>query len=126
MYRFIRVGFTIVGGKFSRFKVVLLTEENSPWRRNLDMLPPLTPEQQLEADKFTELFRQIANRQAQKFGELIASRADNQLLGKTEFDLRDLVHQVGASFLEAALEERKKGGTWGAASSVPSASQTPT
>lgn len=86
---------------------------------------PLTPEQQLQADQFTALFLQVAQREAHRFGELIATRADNQLLGRTEFDLRDLVHQVGAKFLEAALEERKKGGTSAPASSAPVANRTP-
>jgi hypothetical protein len=39
--------------------------------------------------------------------------------------LRDLLHQVGAAFLAAALDERKKGGTTGRASSAPTAKQTP-
>ena len=90
------------------------------------MPPPLTPEQQLQADQFATLFLRVAQREAHRFGALIASRADDQLLGRTEFDLRDLVHQVGAKFLEAALEERKKGATTGPASSARPASRTPT
>lgn len=89
-------------------------------------MSPLTPEQQHEADRFTALFLRIAAREARQLGELIASRADHQLLGRTEFDLRDLVHRIGAEFLEAALEERKKGGIGGRASSAPPASRTPT
>jgi hypothetical protein len=83
--------------------------------KDFDMPHLLTAEQQLQADHFAALFLQVAKREALKFGELLASRADDQLLGKTEFDLRDLV-----------LEERKKGGTSAPASSVPAASQTPT
>ena len=37
--------------------------------------------------------------------------ADAQLLGRTEFEVRDSVHRLGARALEAALDERKKGGT---------------
>ena len=84
----------------------------------------LTPAQQLQADQFATLFLQVAQREAHRFGELIASRADDQLLGRTEFDLRDLAHRVGAMFLEAALEERKKGGIGDRPSSAPSASRT--
>ena len=87
---------------------------------------PLTPEQQLEAQQYAALFLQLAQREAQRFGELIASRPDAQLLGRTEFDLRTLVHRLGAAFLEAALEERKKGATSGPASSAPTAARTPT
>ena len=86
----------------------------------------LTPEQQLEADSHAALLVQIAQRHAHRFGELIASRPDHQLLGKTEFDLRDLVHLIGAEFLTAALEERKKGGTQVRALSAPTVDQTPT
>ena len=86
----------------------------------------LTPEQQLEAEHLAEILVQIAQRQAHRFGELIASRPDHQLLGKTEFDLRDLVHMIGAEFLAAALNERKKGGTEARASSAPTVDQTPT
>jgi hypothetical protein len=85
----------------------------------------LTPEQQLEADRFSTLLIQIAQREASRFGELIATRPDNQLLGKTEFDLRELLHHIGAAFLAAALNERKKGGTEDRASSVPTANPTP-
>jgi hypothetical protein len=85
----------------------------------------LTAEQQLEADHYAALLVQIAQRQAHRFGELIASRPDHQLLGKTEFDLRDLVHLMGAEFLAAALEERKKGDTEDRASSAPTAKPTP-
>lgn len=86
---------------------------------------PLTPEQQLEAQHFAALFLRLAQREAERFGELLARRPDTQLLGRTEFDLRRLVHQLGAAFLGAALEERKKGGTSGPASSAPTANPTP-
>lgn len=86
---------------------------------------PLTPQQQLEAQQYATLFLQLAQREAQRFGELIATRPDSQLLGRTEFDLRSLVHQLGAAFLQAALEERKKGATPDPASSAHTANPTP-
>lgn len=87
---------------------------------------PLTPEQQEDANHLAALFLDIAQREAQQLGELIASRPDNQLLGRTEFDLRDIfLHRIGAAFLAAALEERKKGGTKGRAWSAPTANPTP-
>lgn len=87
---------------------------------------PLTPEQQLEAQQYAALFLRLAQREAQRFGELIATRPDSQLLGRTEFDLRTLVHRLGAAFLEAALDGRKKGATSGPASSAPTAGPTRT
>jgi len=86
---------------------------------------PLTPAQQLEAQQYAALFLQLAQREAQRFGELIATRPDPHLLGRTEFDLRTLVHRLGAAFLETALEELKKGATSGPASSAPTAPRTP-
>lgn len=43
--------------------------------------------------------------------ELLATRPDDRLFGQTEFDLRDLVHRLGAQALQAAALQRKKGGT---------------
>lgn len=43
--------------------------------------------------------------------ELLASKPDSQLFGETEFQLRDLVHRIGAKALQTAAEGRKKGGT---------------
>jgi len=43
------------------------------------------------------------------------SKVDGQLLGQTEFEMRDRVHKVAAHVIETALNERKKGGTKGRA-----------
>src|ERR1700722_20985018 len=101
--------------------------ENRPHSRRILFMKKtdLTPEQQLEAEHLAEILVQIAQRQAHRFGELIASRPDHQLLGKTEFELRDLIHMIGAEFLAAALNERKKGGIEARASSAPTVGQTP-
>jgi hypothetical protein len=42
---------------------------------------------------------------------LLASKPDSELLGKTEFQVRDSLHKLGAQALGAALSGRKKGGT---------------
>ena len=44
---------------------------------------------------------------------LMASKPDAQLLGETEFQIRDRVHALGAHVIETALNERKKGGIKG-------------
>jgi hypothetical protein len=46
---------------------------------------------------------------------LLVSKPDSELLGATEFEVRDRVHTIGARVLETALTERKKGGTAGRA-----------
>jgi hypothetical protein len=39
---------------------------------------------------------------------LLASKPDHQVLGQTEFQIRDLVHQIGAKAIQAELEARQK------------------
>ena len=46
---------------------------------------------------------------------LLVSKQDHELLGATEFEIRDRVHKLGAHAIESALKERKKGGTKGRA-----------
>jgi hypothetical protein len=41
----------------------------------------------------------------------LVGKADHELLGATEFEVRDRVHRLGAFALETALNERKKGAT---------------
>lgn len=46
-----------------------------------------------------------------RVAQLLANKADRELFGKTEFELRDRVHELGARALETAADERvKKGG----------------
>jgi hypothetical protein len=73
--------------------------------------PTLTPEQAAEADKIAEILMEIARREVRDIAELLASKPDHQLLGRTEFEVRDRVHKIGAKALETALNERKKGAT---------------
>jgi len=72
---------------------------------------PLTPEQEAEAQRLFELMQQPFLDEARRLARLLATKPDGQLLGKTEFAVRDAVHRLGAQALQAALDERKKGGT---------------
>jgi hypothetical protein len=72
---------------------------------------PLTPEQAELADRIYQTLRQATDADLRSMAELLASRADHQLLGRTEFEVRDRVHRIGAKALQTALDERKKGGT---------------
>lgn len=76
---------------------------------------PLNPAQQAEAQRLFEQFAKSFRDEAWRLAQLLASKEDSQLLGATEFDLRDRVHRLGAQVLQTALEERKKGGTKGRA-----------
>jgi hypothetical protein len=74
---------------------------------------PLTPEQQDEAQRIERILMESVRDDIRSIAELFASKGDRQLLGRTEFEVRDLVHKIGAKALETALEERKKGGIKG-------------
>jgi hypothetical protein len=76
---------------------------------------PLTPEQQAEADRIAERLMKTAAEEIRGIAELLASKPDDKLLGRTEFEVRDRVHRIGAKAIETALNERKKGGTGGPA-----------
>jgi hypothetical protein len=75
----------------------------------------LTPEQEAEAQRLAQIIGKKAQEEALRMARLLASKPDAQLLGKTEFEIRDRVHALGAFALEAALQERKKGATKGRA-----------
>jgi len=75
----------------------------------------LTPEQAELADRIFQALRQAAETDLRQLADLLASKPDRQLLGQTEFEVRDRGHKIGAKAFETALEERKKGGTKGPA-----------
>jgi hypothetical protein len=71
----------------------------------------LTPDQRDEADRIKRRLLAAVEDEVQGIAELLASKPDGELLGATEFQVRDRVHGIGAKAIEAALDERKKGGT---------------
>lgn len=75
----------------------------------------LPPEQAERAEQIYQRLRSQGDAKLRQIAELLASKPDHQLLGQTEFEVRDLVHQLGSDGIEAALEGRKKGGTEGPA-----------
>jgi hypothetical protein len=76
---------------------------------------PLTPDQAELSERIYHSLRRAADADLRHLADLLASKPDRQLLGRTEFEVRDLVHAIGAKALETALDERKKGGTEGRA-----------
>jgi hypothetical protein len=72
---------------------------------------PLTPDQAALSDRIYQSLRQAADSDLRLLADLLASKPDHQLLGRTEFEVRDLVHKIGATALETALDERKRGDT---------------
>jgi hypothetical protein len=75
----------------------------------------LTVEQEAQAQRIAEIISQNMQGEALRIARLLVSKPDAELFGKTEFELRDRVHEIGAKAFETALRERKKGGTTGRA-----------
>jgi hypothetical protein len=75
----------------------------------------LTPEQEAEAQRLADIIAQKAKEEALVMARLLVSKPDHELLGATEFEIRDRVHKIGAHALETVVNQRKKGGTKGPA-----------
>jgi hypothetical protein len=75
----------------------------------------LTPEQEAEAQRLADAIAARTKDELLQITRLLVSKKDHELFGETEFQVRDLVHKIGARALETAVNERKKGGTGGRA-----------
>ena len=71
----------------------------------------LTPAQEAEAQRWAEIFTAKAQEEALALARLLVAKKPEELLGQTEFEVRERVHRLGAHALQTALNERKKGGT---------------
>lgn len=85
----------------------------------------LTVEQQAEAERIEDILKAKAAVEIRQIARLLASKSNRELLGKTEFQIRDAVHRLGAAGIDAALEERKKRGTEVRARSARIVGRTP-
>ncbi|MEA2632490.1 MAG: hypothetical protein QOE66_2709 [Chloroflexota bacterium] len=70
--------------------------------------PDLTPEQEAHAQELAETMLKALEGDVLQMTRLLASKPDHQVLGQTEFQIRDLVHQIGAKAIQAELEARQK------------------
>lgn len=84
----------------------------------------LTPEQQAEAERIEDILKAGALVEIRRVARLLASKTNRELLGETEFQIRDAVHRLGARGIDAALAERKKRGTKDRARSARTARPT--
>lgn len=62
------------------------------------------------AQEIYERLKVLADEEARRMANLLASAPPGQLFGRTEFELRDQVHEFGAKALEVAADERQKKG----------------
>ena len=112
-------GVSKVGGKFGTTEPSDGSHENSSSSVHGGLpcpAPDLTPEQaELRGTHLSGPPPGLRRPTSASMAELLASKPDDQLLGRTEFEVRDLVHDIGAKALQTALDERKKGATKGPA-----------
>ena len=85
----------------------------------------LTPDQQAEADRIKSALAAAVAADLDDLARLLASKPDRHLLGQTEFEVRDLVHRIGAKAIETALAGRKKGATTAPPAPAPAAATRP-
>lgn len=79
----------------------------------LNLQLELTPEQEAEAKRIEGILLEAAREDIRQMARLMASKTNRELLGETEFQVRDLAHRIGAKALETAANERTKKGVPG-------------
>ncbi len=85
----------------------------------------LTADQEAEARRIYDALKHSTDADLIALSRLLASKADGEIFGATEFAVRDAVHRIGAKAIETALAERKKGGTKGPAGPAPAVKRPP-
>src|SRR3990172_9197496 len=89
------------------------------------MADGLTPEELAEAQRNFEVMKGAVEEDLWRIACLMAGKPDSQLLGHTEFEVREQVHRIGAKAVQTDVNGRKKRGTKEAASSAENAGETP-
>jgi len=67
----------------------------------------LTPEQELEGQELEAKIRLAFEKEAQALARLLVSKADKDLFGATEFEVRERVLRIGANVYEEHLRGKK-------------------
>jgi hypothetical protein len=70
--------------------------------------PDLTHEQEAHAQELARTLHKALEADILQMTRLLASKPDDQVLGQTEFQIRDLVHEIGAKTIQAELDARQK------------------
>jgi hypothetical protein len=68
---------------------------------------PLTPELEAKAQALLLDLRSRADDELLAIARLLVSKEDRDIFGDTEFEVRDLVHRIGAKALETYLAQKK-------------------
>ena len=69
-------------------------------------------ESNLSADELVlfERLKPLYEQEAVRMAKAMASKKDEEMFGKNEYEIRDRVHELGAKALEIAVNERQKKG----------------
>ena len=71
------------------------------------MQEKLTPEQEAQAQELAALVSEAIAADVLQVARLLVSKKTKDPFGPTEFQLRDLLHQIGARALEVSLAQKK-------------------
>jgi hypothetical protein len=80
-------------------------------RRTAAVAIQLNAEQEAQAQRLAATIAAKTQEEVLRMTRLLVSKKDHEIFGETEFQIRDIVHKIGANAIEAALNERKKGAT---------------
>ena len=86
---------------------------------------PTLTDRQARVEAMLALLRDRSEGTLRKIAELLIDAPDDQFFNQTEFDLRDLAHDLATDAQQAALEGGKKRATSVPAPSSPTATATP-
>lgn len=67
----------------------------------------LSAEKEAEAQALAQRLRALADEELVQMARLLVSKADRDIFGDTEFQLRDILHKVGAKALAEHLRQKK-------------------
>ena len=67
----------------------------------------LGPEQEAQVQALADRIQDAHRPLVEKLARLLLSKGDADLFGQTEFDVRDLVHLLGAQAYDTVLAEKK-------------------
>ena len=57
-----------------------------------------------------ERLKPLYEQEAMRMAEAMATKKDEEMFGRNEYEIRDRVHKLGAKTLEIAVNERQKKG----------------
>src|SRR5579859_3279409 len=90
----------------------------------MSLQEPLAPELEAQAQELVARLRQQTDEDLLALARLLVSKEDRHLFGDTEFEVRDLVHRIGAKAYAARLAAKKRG-TKVSVSSAATANKAP-